>query len=208
MPSVFEAMNANAKKVGGHPDPVGRILERIDELDALKQGRFVLSADGQTSDYYFDGRLLTLDPEGIHMVASAMLPMVRESGAEAVAGPTMGADPITTAVSLLSRLDEDRTLGALVVRTSAKDYGTGKAVEGRLTPGMKVAVVDDTCASGGTLVRTIETLRKADCEVTGVFCVLDRLEGGQELVQAQGVQLTSLVHADGNGGLTRGQAIP
>lgn len=196
-------MNARAKKTREHPDPVGRILERIDELDALKRGRFVLSADGQTSDYYFDGRLLTLDPEGIHMVASAMLPLVRQGGAEAVAGPTMGADPITTAVSLLSRLDDGHTLGALVVRTSVKDYGTGKAIEGRLTPGMKVAVIDDTCASGGTLVRTIETLREADCEVTGVFCVLDRLEGGEAAVAAQGVRLTSLVQADAQGGLTR-----
>ena len=196
-------MNARAKKIGGHPDPVARILERIGELDALKRGRFVLSADGQTSDYYFDGRLLTLDPEGIHMVASAMLPLVRESEADALAGPTMGADPITTAVSLLSHLDQRRTLGALVVRTSAKDYGTGKAIEGRLTSGMKVAVVDDTCASGGTLVRTIEALRTADCEVTGVFCVLDRLEGGEKLVAAQGVRLTAFVHADAQGGLTR-----
>jgi orotate phosphoribosyltransferase len=184
-------------------DPVGRILELVDELDALKRGRFVLSVDGQVSDYYFDGRLLTLDPEGIYMVASAMLPLVRGSGAEAVAGPTMGADPITTAVSLLSRLDGQDTLGALVVRSDAKDHGTGKAIEGRLMPGMKVAVVDDTCASGGTLVRTIEALRGASCEVTGVFCVVDRREGGEEAVKAQGVPLTSLLHADGQGDLTR-----
>jgi orotate phosphoribosyltransferase len=137
------------------------------------------------------------------MVASAMLPLVRQSGAEAVAGPTMGADPITTAVSLLSRLDDHRTLGALVVRTSVKDYGTGKAIEGSVRQGMRVAVVDDTCASGGTLVRTIEALRTADCEVTGVFCVLDRLEGGEAAVGAQGLRLTALVHADAQGGLTR-----
>ncbi len=185
------------------PEPIGRILELIDSLDALRRGQFVLSADGQESDYYFDGRLLTLDPEGIHLVAMAMLPLVRETGADAAAGPTMGADPITTSVSLLSHLDEGRTLGALVVRTAARDHGTGKAIEGRLTPGMGVAVVDDTCASGGTLVRTIETLRQAGCEVTGVFCVLDRLEGGAEAVGAQGLGLTSLLRADGRGGLRR-----
>lgn len=200
-----EALTSEATPRGERVDHVDRILTRIGELDALKRGRFVLSADGQVSGYYFDGRLLTLDPEGIHQVASAMLPLVRESRAEAVAGPTMGADPITTAVSLLSHLDGQGDLGALVVRSAAKLHGTGKAIEGSVRRGMRVAVVDDTCASGGTLVRTIETLHDAGCVVTGVFCVLDRLEGGAEAVGAKGVRLTSLLKADGKGGIARAE---
>ena len=49
-----------------------RLLERAKELDALLFGEFTLTAGG-TSSYYFDGRLLTLDPEGGNLVASVLL---------------------------------------------------------------------------------------------------------------------------------------
>ena len=67
------------------------IMDIAIDRGALTFGEFKLSAGG-TSSYYFDGRILSLDPEGSYAVAKAFLPIIRESGAQAVAGPTLGAD--------------------------------------------------------------------------------------------------------------------
>ena len=78
-----------------------QILELAKAKGALLFGEFDLSAGG-TSSYYFDGRILSLDPEGGYRVAKAFLPILKECGARAVAGPTLGADPIVSAVSVVS----------------------------------------------------------------------------------------------------------
>ncbi|MEE8146281.1 MAG: hypothetical protein V3T24_01655, partial [Longimicrobiales bacterium] len=52
------------------------ILELAKRTEALTFGEFKLSAGG-TSPYYFDGRILTLHPEGAYLVAKAFLPIIR-----------------------------------------------------------------------------------------------------------------------------------
>ena len=77
---------------------VRKLREMIDSKGALKHGNFKL-ASGGFSPYYFDGRLLTLDPAGADLIGRAFLPVVREAGAEAVGGPALGADPIAKAIA-------------------------------------------------------------------------------------------------------------
>ena len=78
-----------------------RLLELALERGAIKYGDFTLTS-GIKSSYYFDGRLLSLDPEGANLIASALLPLLWEAGAEAVGGTTLGADPIVASVALAS----------------------------------------------------------------------------------------------------------
>ena len=78
------------------------IKELAVEIGALLYGSFTLSAGGKNSPFYFDGRLLTLNPKGSYLVAQALLPLVISSGAESIAGPTLGADPMVAAISMLS----------------------------------------------------------------------------------------------------------
>ena len=75
-----------------------RILEIAERLGALQFGEFRLTAGGASS-YYFDGRLITLDPEGSYTVANALLPVLAECGADAVAGPAVAAVPMVSAVA-------------------------------------------------------------------------------------------------------------
>ena len=70
-----------------------RLLQLALDLGALRYGDFTLTS-GKKSTYYFDGRLLSLHPEGAYLTAHALLPVVRASGAKAIGGPTLGADPI------------------------------------------------------------------------------------------------------------------
>jgi orotate phosphoribosyltransferase len=178
-------------------DVISRIQQIAEERGALRYGEFKLSAGG-TSSYYFDGRLLTLDSEGGYLVAKALLPLVLASGAEAIAGPTLGADPIVASVATVSHI-EGTPVNALIVRGQAKGHGTARRVEGSVREGMKVAVVDDTCTSGRSLFLAIEALEEAGCEVVVALCVLDRNEGGSAEVARRGYPFQALLSADSNG---------
>ena len=65
---------------------VNRLLELALERGAIRYGEFTLSS-GRKSSYYFDGRLLSLDPEGAYLLGHALLPLLNDAGVEAVGGP-------------------------------------------------------------------------------------------------------------------------
>lgn len=184
-------------------DPAERLLQLAEERAALKYGEFVLSS-GQKSRYYFDGRLLSLDPEGAYLISKAMMPSLEASGVQGIGGPTMGADPIVAAVALTSYL-EGKHIPAFIVRDQTKSHGTGKMVEGTLTHGTRVAIVDDICTTGASIFRCIEAAEAAECQVVKVLAVLDRHQGGSEELKKRGYDFISLLEAtpDGQVGVTR-----
>lgn len=173
------------------------ILDLAQNKGALRFGEFKLSAGG-VSSYYFDGRMVTLDPEGAYLVARAVLPILRDCGVEAIAGPTLGADPIVSSVALLSHL-EGTPIPGLIVRKEAKQYGGRRAIEGPLREGAKVAVIDDTCTTGGNLIQAVEAVEAAGCTVVKVMCLLDRVEGGSDEIRRRGYDFLALLHADEQG---------
>ena len=176
------------------------ILELAKQKGALTFGEFQLSAGG-TSSYYFDGRLITLDPEGAYHVAKAIIPILRESRAEAIAGPTLGADPIVSSVAVLSYL-EGRPIPALIVRKETKQHGGMRSIEGPLTQGARVAVVDDTCSTGASLLHAIAAVEQADCEVVKVISILDRHQGGSDEIRRRGYEFVALLEANESGEVT------
>ncbi len=176
---------------------VERLLERALEKGALKYGEFILSS-GQRSRYYFDGRLLSLDPEGSYLIGKALLPLVLKCKVDAIGGPTLGADPIVSAVSLTSHI-EGTPIPAFIVRGDAKSHGTQQQIEGSLVPGSRVVIVDDVCSTGGTLFHAIEAAEEADCTVVKVIAVLDRHQGGSDELRIRGYEFESLLVADPQG---------
>ena len=160
-------------------------------------GEFALSAGG-TSPYYFDGRLITLDPEGAYRVAKALLPVLSECGAEAIAGPTLGADPIVSAVAVISHL-EGQAIPGLIVRKEVKEHGGRRAIEGPLTQGARVAVVDDACTTGSNLLHAIEAVEAEGCRVVKVMVILDRREGGSDEIRRRGYEFWALFEANERG---------
>lgn len=173
-----------------------KILDIAGKLGALQFGEFKLSAGG-TSPFYFDGRLITLDPEGAHTVASALLPVLAPYGVDAAAGPAVAAVPIVSALAAVSYA-EGQSIKALIIRPEVKKYGTGKIIEGSPRAGDRVAVIDDTCMTGKSLVHTIDTVEEAGCTVVVVACILDRQEGGSDLIRARGYEFFSFLEADGD----------
>ena len=176
---------------------IERLLEVAKEKKALLFGEFTLSS-GVKSNYYFDGRLLTLDPEGSFLTAKCLLPILYESKVEALAGATLGADPIVSSVSTMSYI-EGRPIPGLIVRKEKKSHGGGRNIEGHFFRGQKVAVVDDTCTSGGSLFHAIEAVENEGCEVVKVLSIMDRRAGGSKQLQLRGYDFQSLFLADDDG---------
>ena len=176
---------------------VDRLLQLALEKGALKYGDFTLTS-GKKSTYYFDGRLLSLDPEGAYLISQSLLPVLRQAGVEAVGGPTLGADPIVASIALASYINET-PIPAFIVRKEAKSHGTGKGVEGPLKVGSKVAIIDDTCTTGGSLFQAIEAAEREGCVVVKVVAVLDRREGGGEEIRRRGYDFMALLEADPDG---------
>ncbi|HPE64500.1 MAG TPA: orotate phosphoribosyltransferase [Methanothrix sp.] len=166
-----------------------RLLELLRKR-ALRVGRIVLSS-GKVSDYYVDAREVVLHPEGAYLTGRLLLDMI-DPEAVAVAGMTLGADPIVTSISVVGHL-QGRELSALIIRKEPKKHGTGKFVEGPALPeGSKVAVVDDVVTTGSSLIKSIDRLRAAGYEPVQVVAILDREEGGSERLKAAGYSLSSI----------------
>jgi len=157
------------------------------------EGDFTL-ASGLKSDYYFDCRQSSLNPGGAWLIGSIFLHMLKATGAKAVAGMTMGADPLVTATSLLA-YHNDIYLPALIVRKQAKDHGAGRQVEGlaNVNPGDGVVVLEDVVSTGGSVLKACKAVEEAGLKVLSVFCILDREEsGGAEAFTRAGYTLHSI----------------
>ena len=187
-------------------DRAQTILDLSLKLGALRFGEFTLSGGGQAK-YYFDGRLVTLDPEGSYLVARALLPLLRERRVSTVSGPALAAVPMVSAIAVLSHIDGD-PINGLVVRDESKGHGAKRLIEGTLTPGTRVAVVDDTCSTGGSLIHAIDAMEAAGCDVVVVACILDRQTGGSDAIRARGHEFIALLEADSEGNIVPTQKTP
>ncbi len=175
-----------------------QILDTASELGALLHGDFTLTS-GEKSSYYFDGRLLTLSPLGANLVAKALLPAVRASGADAVGGPAVAVVPLVTEIAMLSGQDGGEPVPAFFVRTLQKEHGTGKLIEGPLAPASRVAIVDDACSTAGSLYHAIHAAEEAGHTVVLVACILDRNQGGSARIKADGYPFHAVLEGDAEG---------
>ena len=112
----------------------------------------------------------------------------------------MGADPIVSAVSLLS-YQEGHPIPGLLVRKEAKAHGGKRAIEGPLKEGAKVAVVDDACSTGSSIFLALDAVEEAGCEVVKVLTILDRHQGGSDEIRRRGYDFYALLEADAEGNI-------
>jgi orotate phosphoribosyltransferase len=157
------------------------------------RGDFVLSS-GQRSSFYLDARLVTLSARGSYLVAQVLLPLVQASGAVAVAGLTLGADPIVSAITTLAG-QQKVDLDGLIVRARRKEHGAGRRVEGPLRPGSVAAVVDDTLTTGGSALEAALALKEAGVAVRDIFALIDREQGARSNVEAAGYRFHAVFGA-------------
>lgn len=172
----------------------GRLKERLLTLlknKAIKKGRFVLSS-GRVSNYYLDGRLITLSAEGVYLVARIMLKMIDTAKIDTVGGPTIGADPILGAMGCLSHICKS-PIQTFIVRNSAKGHGTKRQIEGpALKKGAEVILIDDVTTSGKSLIEAKAALSSIGVKVKRAIVVVDRCEGARENLAREDITLESI----------------
>jgi len=178
-------------ELGLNTEGAKRILEIANNVGAFLHGDFTLSS-GRKSDYYFDGKKLTLSPEGAYWVGKAVFDELAEVDVDAVGGLSIGADFIVTAVALVSYL-EGKPLPSFIVREVPKEHGTRRKVEGHLKEGSRVAIIDDVITTGDSVIKAIEAAEAVGCKVVKVIVIVDRHEGGSEKLKEAGYDFTTIL---------------
>ncbi len=170
-----------------------RLLELL-KTQALSLGNFKLSS-GKESNYYIDGKRVTLTPEGAFLTAVLILDALRDEEFDALGGPTLGADPIVGAVAALSWL-KGKPVKTFIVRKNPKKHGTERWIEGPLSSGDKVVIVEDVVTTGKSAMEAIKRVEEIGCEVIKVVALVDRMEGAREKFEEAGYRFQPLFTAD------------
>ena len=166
------------------------LLELANRVGAMKFAKATALSSGGHSDYYFDARLLTLDLHGAWLAGQAAMALIRNVGAISVGGPATSALPIV--MSVMHSGWGGNVVSGFYTRIEPKPWGMGKTIEGP-TPYTKVVIVDDTCTSGRSLLNCIEAVEAIGCEVVKVVVILDRQEGGSDLIRGRGYDFQSIL---------------
>ncbi|MCZ6514746.1 MAG: orotate phosphoribosyltransferase [Acidobacteria bacterium] len=155
---------------------------------AIEEGDFLL-ASGKRSRYYIDSRLVTTHPPALKLIAEILargIPAAVSSPFKLLA-PVLSGVPVAIAVGL--ELGSD----AVFDRGQKKAHGQGRRFEGILAKGDRLVLVDDLITAGSTLKGTVEAVRTEGAETREAFVVVDRLEGGRELLESLEIQLHTLI---------------
>lgn len=141
---------------------------------ALRTGEFTLHS-GARSAWYVDARSTTFSGEGARLVAAAVL-SVLDPAVTALGGPTQGADPVAVATAVVAA-GEGRSLKAFSIRARAKEHGLGGRLVGPVGREDRVAVVEDTTTTGGSLIEAVDVLAAEGITVVQGVILVDRSGG-------------------------------
>jgi orotate phosphoribosyltransferase len=165
-----------------------RLLELLKERSFRRApaGEVFRLASGATSDYFIDGKMTAVHPEGAYLIGEVIYDHTRDLAFDALGGLQVGAVPLTAA-AVIASYRHGRPVEGFWVREEAKDHGTRKRIEGGLAPGSRVVVVEDVFTKGGSALKAVEAVREAGCTVVRVLGLVDRLQGARELFRRHGL---------------------
>jgi len=194
MHQILSTVSLAAPSFTASPAEMRLALLPLLASQAYRHGDFTL-ASGRSSHHYVNCKPVSLSGSGLALLGALMLGQV-EAEARAVAGLTLGADPLVSAVAMMAAL-VGQELNALIVRKEAKGHGTGAWLEGPLPePGSTITVLEDVVTTGGSSLKAVQQLREAGYTVNRVVTIVDRQEGGIEAMTAAGLELRSLFLLD------------
>ncbi len=167
-----------------------RLKEILLEKSVITDREFTL-ASGKKSTFYVDARVTTLDAEGAYLCGKLFLEMLNDFDVDAVGGYSIGADPIVSAIAVLS-FQKGHPIPAFIIRKEEKSHGTGKVIEGNFPQNGTVAIFDDVVTSGGSILKGAQRVEAQNGKLAVVMAVIDREEGGREAVEGAGYKFLSI----------------
>lgn len=175
-----------------------RYPELVEHLrrHSVRFGDFVLKS-GARSTFFVDAKQTLCRPDGIVLVADALLSELDRLGveADAIGGLTMGADPVAYGVAAVAAL-RGRSLRSFSVRKEPKDRGVGGRVAGALLAGDRVVVVEDTVTRGVSMLEAVGAVRGAGASVVALAAVVDRAGSAASLAATEGLRFVALADAE------------
>jgi orotate phosphoribosyltransferase len=159
-----------------------RLLELFKKR-AFSSGKFTL-ASGKESTYYINSKKVIFHSEAVALLGELLWEATKHLNIQAMGGLEVGAIPMAAAAAMRYHL-EGRALEGFFVRKQAKTHGSQEQIEGVLEAGMRVAMVDDVLTTGGSVIRAIEEVEKRGARIVAVICIVDRLKGARELLEAK-----------------------
>ena len=185
-----DAINAVRARLAATPAPrpvidaqaqsLRTLVLDLADLGAIRFGTFTL-ASGIQSPIYVDLRLLVSRPAVLAKAAEAYAALLAQIECDRIAGVPYAALPIGTAVALAA----DKPL--IYPRKEVKEHGLGKLIEGAWHPGDRIAIIEDLITSGGSTIKTAETLRAAGLVVEHAIVLIDREQGGPAQLADAGI---------------------
>ena len=176
---------------------IDKMKERLGEIILERSFKYSENppftlASGRKSNFYFNCKPTTLDPEGMNLIGAIIFDMLKGTGITAAGGLTLGADPIANALAVIS-YQKGNPIKSFIVRKDVKDHGTKSAIEGNVRAGEKVAIIDDVITTGGSTITAIEHARRAGLRVEMVITLIDREEGGRENILRHSDNIKSIL---------------
>lgn len=191
-------------------DDIQQLKSAIERYCIAIQPQPVQLNSGGWSNYYCDGKAVTLHPRYARLIGQLMAPAVLASGAEAIGGLATGCIPIADAVAAAA-LAQGRVLPTFFGRPAPKDHGPeAKAAISQaifeddaplVRPGRRVAIVEDVVTQGGAAMQAVDVALSEGCEVTLVICMVERHEGGGARFRERGIAFTRLFYTLEDGSL-------
>ena len=159
--------------------------------EIIKFGDFTL-ASGKKSSYYVDLRLVPSYPHEFRKMVKYLENEIAEN---------VGLDKFDSIVSvptgglvIASALAMETVKPLIYVRSKPKDYGTSKSVEGKISDGMKVVMIDDVATTGGSVVKAIKSLNEVNISVKDAYVIVNRMEGADKSLEEMGVKMHSILN--------------
>jgi len=157
---------------------------------SYQTGNFQLSS-GKKSSHYLNCKPVSLNGFGLKLISELFLELL-DSESKAVAGLTLGADPLVSGVIVLAA-DRGLLLDGLIIRKEIKNYGTKSGLEGPdLKKNTVVTVLEDVITTAGSCLKAVNKLRENDYIVKEVISIVDREEGGKYNLKTNKINLKSL----------------
>jgi orotate phosphoribosyltransferase len=159
---------------------------------SVKRGDFTLKS-GAKSSWFLDTKQTACRPDGIVLVADAMLAVI-PLAATAIGGLTMGADPVAFGVAAIAAT-RGRQLRSFSVRKEAKDHGVTGRLAGALQQGDKVVITEDTTTRGTSLMEAVDVVREFGADPVLVTVIVDRGGTCAAMCEAVGIAYAPLLTA-------------
>ncbi len=157
-------------------------------LDVVIRGQVRLSS-GKISDFYIDGRKVSLTSKGAFCIGNLILDIMDALGLSVISGLTLGADPIISAVLCCAGM-KGIDIKGLIVRKERKSHGQGRQIEGpEIEKKEEVLLVDDVATTGSSILKATEVLRSEGYRVSKAVVMVDRQEGAKERLAQFGIEL-------------------